>query len=126
MDNFEICCISFGFKHADAPAADIVIDVRFLDNPFYVPTLKDKSGLEQDVRNFVLKDDYAQVFFERLYAMLDCVIPPFQHKERKRLTVAFGCTGGRHRSVTAAETAAAHLRKQGFFVTVSHRDIDKK
>lgn len=126
MDKFEICCMSFGFKHAEPLVADIVMDVRFLDNPFYVPTLKEKSGLDRDVQNFVLKDDYAHKFFERLYALLDCTVPQYRYKGRERLTVAFGCTGGRHRSVTTAETVAAHLREQGHLVTVIHRDIDKK
>ena len=126
MDNLEICCMSFGFKHADAPSADIVLDVRFLDNPFYVPSLKEKSGLDRDVQEFVLKDDYAQDFFERLYALLDSILPRYRYKGRERLTVAFGCTGGRHRSVTAAQIVATHLREQGHLVTVEHRDIDEK
>ncbi len=126
MTNLEICCMSFGFKHGMTPDADIVLDVRFLDNPFYVPALKEKSGLDSAVQDFVLKDDSAQEFLLRLYALLDHVVPLYRYKNRQRLTVAFACTGGRHRSVTVAETVAAHLREQGQAVTVCHRDIEKK
>ena len=126
MADLEIRCMSFGFKHGAPADADIVLDVRFLDNPFYVPTLKEKCGLDSDVQEFVLKDDYAQEFLTRLYAMLEYTLPLYGYKGRQRLTVAFACTGGRHRSVTVAETVAAHLREQGQAVTVCHRDIDKK
>ena len=126
MLNPEIRFISFGFKHGIPAAADIVLDVRFLDNPFYLPALKEKTGLDSDVQAFVLKDDSAQEFLRRLYALLDHMLPLYTYKGRKRLTVAFACTGGRHRSVTVAETVAAYLRQQGRSVTVCHRDIDKK
>lgn len=126
MAELTIRCMSFGFKHGAPADADIVLDVRFLDNPFYVPALKEKSGLDSDVQEFVLKDDTAQEFLRRLFAMLDHTLPLYAYKGRQRLTIAFACTGGRHRSVTVAETVAAHLREQGLAVTVCHRDIDKK
>lgn len=126
MAEFTIRCLSFGFKHGAPADADIVLDVRFLDNPFYVPALREKSGLDSDVQEFVLKDDDAQEFLQRLYAMLDHTLPLYKYKGRQGLTIAFACTGGRHRSVTVTETVAAHLREQGLTVTVCHRDIDKK
>ncbi len=122
----EIRCMSCGFKHGVPADADILLDVRFMDNPFYVPALKDKSGLDSEVQQFVLKDDSTQEFLQRLYALLQHTLPLYAYKGRERLTIAFACTGGRHRSVTVAETVAAYLRGQGQAVTVYHRDIDKK
>jgi UPF0042 nucleotide-binding protein len=116
---------SFGFKYGAPSDADIVMDVRFLPNPFYNPELRHLTGLEASVRQFVLGRTETAEFLQRWFALLDSVMPGYLAEGKTHLVVALGCTGGQHRSVALAEATAAHLSKDGFRVAVSHRDIDR-
>ena len=117
---------SFGFKYAPPENADIVFDVRFLQNPYYVEELKPLTGLDQKVRDYVKGFDETKEFLDKLFDMIDFLIPLYIKKEREKLSVAFGCTGGRHRSVTAAEELYLHLQQAGYKVKKHHRDIEKQ
>ena len=122
-DSMMITCTSFGFKHGVPADADIMFDVRFLKNPFYVPELKFLTGLDECVRDFVMGDPRASALLEKLTDMLDFLVPCYVDEGKSNLTIAFGCTGGKHRSVTFAELIREHLAKQGFVTRVMHRDV---
>lgn len=119
-------CMSFGFKHGFPAEADLMLDVRCFPNPFYIPELKDKTGLDSEVRDYVLGSADTREFLSRLTAMLDHLLPLYAAKGRTRLMVAIGCTGGKHRSVTVANELAAHIEQSGYRAATQHRDIDKK
>ena len=114
--------VSFGFKHGTPRDADMVFDVRFLQNPHWVPALKPYTGLDGPVRDYVLGQPEATAFLDHLLPLLDLMVPAFQREGKRYLTIAIGCTGGRHRSVALAEEVAAHLRGNGDTVQVNHRD----
>lgn len=117
---------SFGFKHGGAPIdSDIVMDVRFLPNPFYDPELRPLDGCDDAVRGFVLDRDETRAFLERWYSLLEFLLPRYLAEGKSHLFMAVGCTGGRHRSVVLAEETATWLRECGYTVVVSHRDIGK-
>jgi RNase adapter protein RapZ len=116
---------SFGYKYGNPPDADIIMDVRFLPNPFFVHELRDQTGLEPEVEEFVLKREETNGFLERLYALLEFALPYFVHEGKSTLTVALGCTGGRHRSVVLVEELKRRLEGKPFRIHVKHRDIDK-
>ena len=120
-----VSVLSFGFRHGPPHEADIVWDVRFLPNPHFVPALKPHTGLEEPVRDYVLEKPETQQFLGAFLPLLDGVLPHYEAEGKSYLTVAVGCTGGRHRSVAIAEAIAAHLRAHGRHATVRHRDIDK-
>ncbi len=120
-----IQCMSFGFKYGYPAEADLVMDVRCLPNPFYVDELKHKTGLDAAVREFVLEKKETAGFQERLYALIDYLIPLYINEGKSQLVIAIGCTGGKHRSVTLAEELAAHIAAQDHRVMVNHRDIEK-
>lgn len=122
---FSITVSSFGFKYGVPIDADIVMDVRFLPNPYYVDRLRAKTGLDRPVRSFVLDKPETATFLERWYALLDFLLPNFLSEGKTHLNIALGCTGGMHRSVALAERTAEHVRGLGYPVTVSHRDIGK-
>lgn len=115
--------MSFGFKRGLPRQADLVLDVRFLPNPFYIEELRQHSGLDEDVRNYVLNYPTTREFLERWYDMLRFLIPHYQEEGKHRLVVAVGCTGGAHRSVAIAEEIGRFLREMGFPVEVNHRDL---
>ncbi len=119
-----ITCMSFGFKHGIVQDADLVFDVRCFPNPFYVEELKYKTGLEEDVKNYVLNDNDTQKFLEKLYDTLNFLIPLYIREGKTHLTVAIGCTGGKHRSVAITEEVGAFLRALHKTV-IMHRDIDR-
>jgi RNase adapter protein RapZ len=116
---------SFGYKYGTPPDADIIMDVRFLPNPFFVHELRDKKGLEPDVEEFVLKREETDGFLERLYTLLEFALPYYVQEGKSSLTVALGCTGGRHRSVVLVEELKRRLQGKPFRIHVKHRDIDK-
>ena len=118
--------ISFGFKYGHPMDADIVQDVRFLPNPFWVDELRELSGNDQQIVDYVMKDEKTQEFTELFEALLELMLPVYIDEHRPYLTVAIGCTGGRHRSVTVANELAARFNRKGFSSTAVHRDIDKK
>ncbi len=116
---------SFGYKYGLPLDADMVIDVRFLPNPHWVPELRPRTGLERPVRDYVLGIDETKLFMDRLRDLLDVALPGFVREGKQYLTIAVGCTGGRHRSVVLAEELAAWLGCLDFRVHVSHRDVER-
>ncbi len=114
--------VSFGYKNGTPRDADLVFDVRFLPNPHWIPELKPYTGLDAPVRDYVMGQPDTKEFLERLYPLLDLMVPAFEREGKRYLTIAIGCTGGKHRSVTLAEDLAAHLRDGGYTVQVDHRD----
>lgn len=121
----RIHCMSFGFKHGSATEADLVFDVRCLPNPYYDEALRPLTGLDPEIKEFVLKTDEAKEFLSRLTGFIDTAVPLYQKEGKSSLTIAFGCTGGQHRSVACAELVSAHLQDKGYNTTVGHRDMSK-
>ncbi len=117
--------ISFGFKHGIPLDADLLFDVRFLPNPFYVPELKERTGLESCVRDYVMAADESSEFLDKLCDMVDFLIPRYKKEGKSQLVIAIGCTGGHHRSVTIAEGLYKMIDKNGYNVMITHRDIQK-
>lgn len=120
-----IHCLSFGFKHGLPPEADLVFDVRFLPNPFYVETLKQKTGLDQPVYDYVMENQTARDFTTRLTSLVDFLIPQYIAEGKSELVIAIGCTGGHHRSVAIAAFLYRRLLEAGYRVDMNHRDIHK-
>lgn len=116
--------LSFGFKRGLPRQGDLVFDVRFLPNPFYMEELCRHTGLDEDVRAFVMNHPVTQEFMTRVRDMLLFLLPHYQEEGKHRLVIAVGCTGGAHRSVAIAEAIAGLLRQQHYQVDVNHRDID--
>lgn len=116
---------SFGFKHGLPLDADIVMDVRFLPNPHWDDALRPLTGHDPKVRDFVLETAAGSAFVDRFDELLGTLVPQYQAEGRSYLTVAIGCTGGRHRSVAMAEELAARLRARGVAVTATHRDLSR-
>lgn len=125
-DALKIALISFGFKNGVPIDADMVFDVRFLPNPHWIPELRPKSGLSKDVAQYVLKHEAAQNFQDAMVNLLTGVAPGYLSEGKRQVTVAIGCTGGKHRSTSMAEELAVRLRAQGFPTTVLHRDLGKE
>ncbi|MDP1819633.1 MAG: RNase adapter RapZ [Acidimicrobiales bacterium] len=117
--------MSFGYKHGLPLDVDLVIDCRFLPNPHWVEKLRPQTGLHDDVRRYVLEQPAAAEFLERLDGLLGLLLPAYVAEGKSYLSLALGCTGGRHRSVAIAEVVADQLRARGFGPTVIHRDITK-
>ena len=122
----SVSVTSFGFKHGLPMEADLVFDVRCLPNPFYIPELKHKTGLDKEVRDYVMSFPQSQELRDKLFDLITFLIPHYVTEGKSRLVIAYGCTGGKHRSVTFAELTAAYLKKQGLRVRTLHRDADKK
>ena len=114
---------SFGFKHGAPTDADIVMDVRFLPNPYYVSELKTKTGKDKAVRDYVLERQETKDFLERWYALLDNVMPGYVQEGKQYLSIAIGCTGGQHRSVALTEATGKYLSQKGYRVNTTHRDL---
>lgn len=119
-----VSLLSFGFKHGAPSGADLVFDVRFLPNPHYVAGLRELTGAEAPVREFLTAQPGYAELLERLAALLLFLLPRYRQENRSYLTVAIGCTGGRHRSVAVAERLASSLAEEGWTVAVRHRDLD--
>lgn len=124
-DFMIIKVMSFGFKYGAPNEADLVFDVRCLPNPFYVPELKPMTGLDSQVRDFVMDSENSHMLRDKLTDLLDFLYPLYVREGKSQLVIAFGCTGGKHRSVTFAEMMYHHLEEKGLKVRVSHRDIEK-
>ena len=122
-DSLQVSITSFGFKHGVPIDVDTVFDVRFLPNPHWEDTLRPLTGLDPAVAKFVLDQDIAAEFIERVTRLLELIIPAYVEEGRSYLTIGIGCTGGRHRSVAVAEALAADLRSAGWHPRVSHRDL---
>ena len=120
-----INCMSFGFKYGAATEADLVFDVRCLPNPFYLDELKNLTGLDPAVSNYVMEWPQSAELADKITELIDFLIPYYLDEGKSQLVIAFGCTGGKHRSVTFAELLYKHLSSKGNKVTVNHRDIMK-
>jgi UPF0042 nucleotide-binding protein len=116
---------SFGFKHGTPRDVDVMLDVRFLPNPHWKPELRDKTGLESEVSDYVLESDGAAEFVDRIDGLLEFLIPKFQSEGKSYLSIGVGCTGGKHRSVAVAEELGARVSAHGVRAVVRHRDIEK-
>jgi RNase adapter protein RapZ len=118
--------VSFGFKFGPPVDADLLFDVRFLDNPHFVPELRDLPGTAEAVKTFVLAQPDSRGFLERVAGLLEFCLPRFEREGKSYLTVAIGCTGGRHRSVVITDELGAQLRKRvGVIIDIVHRDVDR-
>jgi len=120
-----VSVVSFGYRHGVPRESDYVFDCRFLPNPYFVDRLRAKSGLDPEVRDYVVGQPDWKEFFERVSGLIGFSIPRHEREGKPLLTVAFGCTGGRHRSVVAAEAVAEWLRDRGVLVRVIHRDVEE-
>ncbi len=118
--------ISFGYRFGIPQQCDLVMDVRFLPNPYFVPELKELSGLDLKVRNFVLKRKDTQIFIAQYKRLLEILLPKYLKEGKSYLGIAFGCTGGKHRSVSLAEYFKSYFEKKGYSVHLDHRDVNKK
>ncbi|GFO78901.1 RNase adapter RapZ [Lactococcus lactis] len=122
---FRIEVMSFGFKYGLPLDADLVFDVRFLPNPHYIAELRDKNGTDKEVYDYVMEHPQSEEFYENLMKMLVPILPAYKKEGKSVLTIAFGCTGGQHRSVAFAERVSAVL-KDKWHLNVSHRDKDRR
>ena len=121
----KILCKSFGFKYGVDNEADLVIDVRCLPNPFYIEELKHKTGLQKEVRDYILFFEESCEFEKKVFDLINFAVPLYIKEGKSRLVIDFGCTGGKHRSVTFAEACAKYLKESGYAVKTIHRDIEK-
>lgn len=123
--NFVITVLSFGFKYGIPADADLVFDVRFLPNPYYIPELKRKTGNDKDVYDFVMSSKESGIFLNKLEDMLTFLIPNYIVEGKNELVIGIGCTGGKHRSVTLARAISKRLEKLEYGLKLEHRDIEK-
>jgi UPF0042 nucleotide-binding protein len=117
--------ISFGYRYGLPADADLVFDVRFLPNPYFVEDLKEFNGQNEDVRDYVLKNEKSEIFLEKVFDLMTYLIPLYDREGKVRLNVALGCTGGKHRSVVMADQLGAHFAEMKYIANVTHRDISK-
>lgn len=122
-EGLAVTVYSFGFKHGAPVDADIVIDVRFLPNPYYVPELRSLTGLDREVHDYVIYRDETAEFLKSWKTLLDVVMPGYVAEGKQQLAIAVGCTGGQHRSVALAEATGDYLKMRGYRVSVAHRDL---
>ena len=115
--------MSFGFKRGLPRQADLVVDVRFLPNPYYIDELRQHTGQDDDVRDFVIEHPVTQTFLQKYKDLLEFLIPHYKEEGKHRLVIAVGCTGGVHRSVAIAENLGNFLREQGYPTEINHRDM---
>ena len=116
--------VSFGFKYGIPVDSDLVFDVRCLPNPYYVEELRPKTGLDEEVREYVMRTETAHQFLDKLEDMIEFLLPNYVAEGKNQLVISIGCTGGQHRSVTFAELLYRHLCKHaGYGLKVEHRDI---
>ncbi|MFQ6037751.1 MAG: RNase adapter RapZ [Candidatus Aminicenantales bacterium] len=121
----QIVVVSFGYKYGIPLDSDLVFDTRFLPNPHYIDTLREKTGRSQKVKDYVLQTRETQAYLRRLNRFVEYLIPKFEREGKSYLTISIGCTGGKHRSVVLAEALRAHLRSLSYRIRVYHRDIYK-
>lgn len=124
-DSLNIKIMSFGFKYGVSTESDLVFDVRCLPNPYYVENLRNRTGCEECVRDYVMSFEQSRELFEKLKDLIDYLLPLYVHEGKSQLVIAFGCTGGKHRSITFAELMARHLSENNYKVHKYHRDITK-
>lgn len=123
VSTFTINILSFGFKKGIPLEADMVFDVRFIPNPFYTASLKGLTGNNKKVRDYVMKQPESKLFFEAIRKVINSIIPAYIREGKYSLNIAFGCTGGQHRSVTMANEFAQAFKREGRRITLEHRDL---
>ncbi|MCL2825979.1 MAG: RNase adapter RapZ [Eggerthellaceae bacterium] len=123
FDAMTVTVYSFGFKHGAADDADIVMDVRFLPNPYYDVELRPMTGLDKKVHDFVMYRTETEEFMKSWRMLLECVMPGYLKEGKQHLAIAIGCTGGQHRSVAIAEVTGDFLKAKGYRVSIAHRDL---
>ena len=121
-----VTVMSFGFKYGLPMEADLVFDVRFLPNPYYIPDLKYKTGMDSEVRDFVFSYQQTKDFVQKVEDLLAFLLPSYVDEGKTNLVIAVGCTGGKHRSVSVAREIGEFAAKRGYGITVSHRDLGRK
>ena len=121
-NNLTISVVSFGFKHGIPSDSDLVFDVRFLPNPYYVEELRNKTGDDQEVRDYVMDSEISHQFYDKLLDMINFLVPQYIKEGKHHLVISIGCTGGRHRSVTICNLISDELMKQDYRVVKKHRD----
>lgn len=117
--------VSFGFKYGIPMDCDLVFDVRFIPNPYYIPEMKEKTGMDEAVANYVMSFPESKIFLDKLYDMISFLVPQYVKEGKSQLVVGIGCTGGKHRSVTITNHISALLKQKEISVVVEHRDIEK-
>ncbi len=122
-ENFFVTLLSFGFKYGIPEDSDLVFDVRFLPNPFYIPELKPLTGNDRAVYDYVMAAEQAQIFQKQLYEMIRFLIPNYITEGKNQIVISIGCTGGKHRSVTMARALEAQMKRLPYTVKIEHRDI---
>ena len=126
FSNLYITLLSFGFKHGIPADADLVFDVRFIPNPFYIEEMKQKTGMSEEVKEYVLSFDESKIFIEKTMDLLKFLIPNYIHEGKNKLIIAIGCTGGKHRSVAISNEFYKLLNKNcDYGINIQHRDITK-
>lgn len=121
----HLSLISFGFKYGIPRDADLVMDVRFLPNPYYVESLREKTGNDQVVQDYVLKWPLTDKFYSKFFDLIDFLLPEYKREGKSHLSIAIGCTGGKHRSVTTVNKLAEFLSDKDYNINIEHRDIEK-
>lgn len=124
-DLLHLSLISFGFKYGIPRDADLVMDVRFLPNPYYVDSLKEKTGNQIEVQDYVLKWPVTNKFYHKFFDLIDFLLPEYEKEGKSHLSIAIGCTGGKHRSVTTVNKLKEFLAEKDFKISIEHRDLDK-
>ncbi len=124
-ERFQISFMSFGYKYGVPIDADLMVDVRFLPNPFYLPELKEKTGDDKEVQDYVFSQEATEVFLNKYMDLLLFLLPMYEKEGKSNLTVAIGCTGGKHRSVTLVNYLQEEIAKLGYYTQKRHRDIEK-
>lgn len=125
-DSLTVNCMSFGFKYGIPAGVDTVIDVRCFPNPFYDEELRELTGLDEKLRDFVLQKPEMQKFLGKFFDLYDFLLPLYRNEGKTQMVIAVGCTGGKHRSVAVAQQLYEHLKSKNFKTNVYHRDINKK
>lgn len=125
QEGFSVNISSFGFKYGIPIDADLVFDVRFLPNPFYIESMRPLTGLDEEVSSYVLKFNETTEFMTKLIDLVSFMLPQYKREGKRQLIIAIGCTGGQHRSVTLAEYLGNHFKDQ-YDTNVSHRDVEKR
>lgn len=125
VSQMRIQILSFGFKYGVPQEADLIMDVRFLPNPYFVPELKDKTGKTKEIQEYIFSRQESTVFLEKYLNLIDYLIPLYEKEGKAYLTLAIGCTGGMHRSVAIAEAVFEHFQCQNRLAGISHRDIEQ-
>lgn len=123
FESINVTVLSFGFKRGIPLDSDLMLDVRFLPNPFYEEDLKELTGLDKNVKDYVMRTDVAKEFIKKMHDLVEFLLPQYIEEGKAQLVISIGCTGGKHRSVALAEELGVFLKNKNYFATVSHRDI---